>query len=152
MENYEFRKVQIKNCKWHYFDDIIKLEVVDEKSHENILVYDISYATLIDSKLLCIRFDKIDGFIRIYDRTRYLTLFGSGKYVFYNRIRYLVSQKSGITYIFSHFTKMSIDYYDSLTIEKRLTLCNIIIHIKAVLNKDKITTTIRYFEKKACIS
>ena len=75
MENYEFRKVQIKNCKCHYFDDIIKLEVVDEKSHENILIYDISYATLIDSKPLCIRFDKIDGFIRIYDGTRYLTLF-----------------------------------------------------------------------------
>ena len=138
MENYEFRKVQIKNCKWHYFDDIIKLEVVDEKSHENILIYDISYVTLIDSKPLCIRFDKIDGFIRIYDGTRYLTLFGSGKYAFYNRIRYLVSLKSGITYIFSHyFTKMSIDYYDSLTIEKRVTLCNIIIHIKTVLNKDK---------------
>ena len=32
---------------------------------------------------------------------------------------------------------MSIDYYDSLTIEKRVTLCNIIIHIKTVLNKDK---------------
>ena len=84
MENYEFRKVQIKNCICHYFDDIIKLEVADEKSHENILIHDISYATLIDSKLFCIRFDKIDGFIRIYDGTRYLIFFGSGKYAFYN--------------------------------------------------------------------
>ena len=35
-----------------------------------------------------IRFYKINGFIRIYDGTRYLTLFGSDKYyAIYNRIR-----------------------------------------------------------------
>ena len=44
-----------------------------------------------DAKPLCIRFDKIDGFIRVYDRTRYLVLFGSEKYdSIYNRIRYLI--------------------------------------------------------------
>ena len=39
----------------YYFDDIIKLEnfdldnvLIDEKSDENILIYDISYKTLID--------------------------------------------------------------------------------------------------------
>ena len=39
----------------YYFDDIIKLEDFDldnvsinEKSHKNILIYDISYKTLID--------------------------------------------------------------------------------------------------------
>ena len=52
--------------------------VIDEESHENILIYDISYKTLVDSEPLCIRFDKIDGFIRIYDRIRCLTLFDSG--------------------------------------------------------------------------
>ena len=51
----------------YYFDDKIKLKVfdlhnilVDEKSHENILIYDISYKSLIGSKALRIRFDKID--------------------------------------------------------------------------------------------
>ena len=44
------------------------------------MIYDILYETLIDSKLLGIRFNKIDGFIRIYDGTRYLTLFGYEKY------------------------------------------------------------------------
>ena len=100
----------------------------------------IFHNTLADSKPLRIRFDKIDGFIRIYDGTRYLTLFGSEKYEpIYNRIRYLISQKkSGITYIFSHyFTKIKVDSYDSLPIEKRLTVHNAIIHIKSVLNKDK---------------
>ena len=35
------------------------------------------YKTSIDSKPLRIRFEKIDGFIRAYDGTRYLVLFGS---------------------------------------------------------------------------
>ena len=48
----------------------------DKKSHENILIYEISYKTLNDPKLLPIRFFKIDGIIRIYDGIRYLTLFG----------------------------------------------------------------------------
>ena len=67
-----------------------------------------------------IRFDKTDGFIRIYNGTRYLTLFGSEKCdAIYSRIRYLTSQKNDITYIFSHwFTKIKIESYDSLSIEK----------------------------------
>ena len=86
---------------------------------------------LIDSKPLCISFEKIDQFIRIYDRIRYSTLFGSEKYdAIYNRIRYLTSLKSGITYIFAHyFTKIKVDSYDSLPKEKILTLHNAIILI-----------------------
>ena len=78
MENNEFKKVCIINHACYYFDDIITVENVDidnilieEKSHKSILIYDISYKTLIGSKPLRIRFDKIDGFIRIYDGTRY---------------------------------------------------------------------------------
>ena len=51
-----------------------------------------------------IRFDKIDGFIRIYDGTADLTLFGSEKYeAFCNKVGYLVSLKFGITYVFSYY-------------------------------------------------
>ena len=53
---------------------------MDKKAHENILIYDITYKTLIDPKPLRSRFFKIHGFIRIYDGTTYLTLFGSEKY------------------------------------------------------------------------
>ena len=80
MENNELKKVCFKNRMCYCFDDRIKLEdcnldhTLEEKSHENILIYDISYKTLIGSKPFCIRFDKIDGFIRIYDETRYLTV------------------------------------------------------------------------------
>ena len=69
MENNEFEKVHIKNCTC-YFNDIIKLEdfyidniLIDEKSHKNILIYDISYKTLIDPKPLRIRFDKIEDLL-----------------------------------------------------------------------------------------
>ena len=69
-----------------------------------------------------IRFDKIDGFIRIYKGTRYLPLFGSEEYdAIYNRIRYLISLKSSITYILSHyFAKIKIDSDGSLPIEKNI--------------------------------
>ena len=50
-----------------------------------------------------IRFDKIDWFIRVYYGIKYLVLFGSEKNdSIYNRIRYLTSVKSSITYVISH--------------------------------------------------
>ena len=59
----------------------------NEISHERILIYDILHKTLIDSKPLWIIFDEIDGIIRIYDGTRYLTLFGTKIYdTIYDRI------------------------------------------------------------------
>ena len=45
--------------------------LIDEKSDKIILIYAISYKTLIEAKPLRIRFNKINGFIRIYDGTRY---------------------------------------------------------------------------------
>ena len=57
-----------------------------------------------------------DGFIRIYDGTRYLVLLEGEKYAFINsRIRYLMGVKSGITYIIHHnYVKMKVDSYNSL--------------------------------------
>ena len=46
---------------------------------KNILVYNILYKSLIGSKTLFIRFNKIDTFVRVYDGTRYLALFGNEK-------------------------------------------------------------------------
>ena len=53
MEIKELKKVRIKTLRCYYFDDIFKLEdfdidntFIDEKSHKNILIYDISYKTL----------------------------------------------------------------------------------------------------------
>ena len=130
MENNQFWNVRIKNCRCYYFDDIITLQdfyfnniLIDKRSHENILIYDISYKNLIGPKTWRIKIDKIDGLVRIYDGTRYLTVFGSEKYdTIYDRIRYLISLKSGITYVFTHFfAKIKVDSYDSLSIEKMFT-------------------------------
>ena len=69
--NDELKEINIKSC---YFDDIIEIEdfdldniLIDEKSYENILVYKISHNILTESKLLRIRFDEIDGFIRVLE-------------------------------------------------------------------------------------
>ena len=68
-------KVLIKNRTCYYFDDIIKFEdfefdniLLDEESNENILIYDISCKTLIRVKSLRIRFDEIDGLIKVGTR------------------------------------------------------------------------------------
>ena len=111
MENNECKTVCIKSLICYYLCDIIKLEdcdldniLIDKNSHENSLIYDISCKTLIDPKPLRIRLNQIDEFIRIYDETRYFTLFSSEKYeVIYNK----------------------------------MTLRNVIIHVKSVLSKDK---------------
>ena len=88
------------------------------------MVYDISYKTLFGSKPLRIRFDEVDGFIKIYDGVIFLVLCDSGKHdAIYNRIRYLISRKSGITYVFSHnYAKIKVDSYDYLPLEKTLKL------------------------------
>ena len=76
-------------------------------------MYDISYRTLLGGKSLCIRFD-IGGFIKVYDGTRYLTLFGSEKNdSIYNRTRYVIEVKNGIILVFSHYyAKTEVDSYD----------------------------------------
>ena len=67
---------------------------------------------MIDAWPYCIRFDKIDRFIRIYDGIIYLILFGSEKYDFiYNRIRYLVGVKS-------NYTNIKLDLHKFLYLEK----------------------------------
>ena len=46
------------------------------------------------AKPLCIWFEKIDEFTKVYDEIRYLALFGPERYdTMYSRIRYLVSDK-----------------------------------------------------------
>ena len=62
--NDKLKEIDIKNRTCYHFDDIIKTEdfnlnnvLIDEKSYKNILVYNISYKSLIGTKPLCIRFE-----------------------------------------------------------------------------------------------
>ena len=86
-----------------------------------------------------IRFNEIDGFIKLYDGIRYLVLlFGHSWYdEIYHRIKYLISEKSGITDSINHnFSKIRIDSYNSLPTEK-------IIFLEKDSYKDK--SNIQYF-------
>ena len=93
-------------------------------------------------------------FFRIYDGSRYITLFGSENYdAICDGNRYLTSLKNGIPYIFSdNFLKIEADSYNTLLLEKKLTLLDVLINIKLVLDKNKNNTTIRFLWKNACIS
>ena len=102
MESNKLKETVIKNCTCYYFDDFdFDNILIDEKSYKNTLVYDISYKTLFSSKPLRIRFDKVVGFIKIDDGTRYLVLFVPEKHdAIYNRIGYLIHQKAALNMFF----------------------------------------------------
>ena len=60
--NDKLKEITVKNRPCYYFEDIIKFEefdlydiLIDEKSYENILFYNISYKILIGRKPLRIR-------------------------------------------------------------------------------------------------
>ena len=97
-ENNETKEVGIKNRMGYYFDDIIKVQdfdfdniLFDEKSCQRIFIHDVSCKTFIGERFLCIMLDKVDGFIRYYDGTIYLVLFGCEKYyAIFHRIKYLI--------------------------------------------------------------
>ena len=110
----------------NYFDDIINgskinfRNIVDKKLHENISVYNTSYKIPTGPKLLHTRFDKIDGFIMVFDgKIKYLVLFDYGLFdKIWDKIKYDISRKRGIT--------NSINYKN-----------NVIILINSVVHKNK---------------
>ena len=75
------------------------------KNHMKVFfLYDTSYKTFTGAKPLRIRFDKLDEFIRVYDETRYLVLFGPEKYdAVYDRIKYFISKKIAVTYVICYY-------------------------------------------------
>ena len=88
-----------------------------------------------------IKFDKMHGFVRNYDGTRYFTLFGfENSDAIYNRIRYFINLNSS--------AKTKVDFFYFLPIEKRLTMHNVTILIKSVLNRDKNHYYYKVFIKK----
>ena len=74
--NNKLEKSDVKNHAFCYFDDIINIIDLDldnillnEKSYENILIYDVVYKTPYGTKPLRVIFDKVYGYIRKYDGT-----------------------------------------------------------------------------------
>ena len=145
IENNEFKRVFIKNRTCYYFDDIIKFEdfgfdniLLAENPCKSILINNVSYKTLIGAKPLRVISDKVDGFVRDYDRTKYLVLFiPKNNNAIFDRIKYFIP--SCVTYVdTSDYVKIKIDSDDALRLEKHffsLTMHNLVILIKSVFNK-----------------
>ena len=77
----ELKEINIKNRKCYCFDDTMRVcditfndILLNQKSYKNTLIYDVSYKTILVEKPSHIRFDKIDGFIKVHDGLRYLVL------------------------------------------------------------------------------
>ena len=88
---------------------------------------------------MCIKYNKIDGFIKIYNRIRYLVLFDSGWFdKICDRNKYLISEKNGATDSINHNLQGSEFIHVVLYLLKKiLTFCNAIILIKSVPNKNE---------------
>ena len=116
------------------------------------MVYGISYETSVGPKSLRSRFDKIDGLIRVRgSEFKHLVLLDNGLFnKIFDKIKYLISEKSGITdSIINHnFGEIRIDSYNYLPIEKILIFRNVIILIKSVVNKNKINYYCNIFLEK----
>ena len=72
---YKLKKIDIKNRMCYYFHFDFTDILLKKKSYENILIY-IPHKTFLGARSLRIWFEKIDGFIKMYDGIRYLVLFG----------------------------------------------------------------------------
>ena len=95
-------------------------------------------------------FDKINVFIRVYDGTRHLVLFGIEKYDFvYNRIRYLIGANGDTMYTISHnHGKIKAESYDSLPLKTSMTFHNyVILTLSQFLTKIKLTITLNIHRK-----
>ena len=123
----ELKEIGIKNRTCYYFDNKMTVSSVGfndillkKKSQKNTLIYDVSYKHFTGGKPLHIRFDKIDGFIKVYDRIRYLVIFDYQLYdEIHNRIRYPILEKSGITNSINHsFERIRTDSHNFLPTEK----------------------------------
>ena len=136
----------VKNHVCYYFSGIININdldldsiLLDEKSYENLSINDVAYKTLYGAKPLRIIFDMVDGYIRKYDKTKYLSLFHSGeKYeIICVRIRYLIMLKSIIPEVYSHkYTKIKINSDDDLLLKKTINIYNVVTLIKSVFIKN----------------
>ena len=143
----ELKEIDIKNHLPYYFNDIMRVLDTD---FDNILLDKKWYKRYFNLWHFIQNFygwktspyyvQKIDGLIKIYDGIRYLVFFAPERYnlIYYNRIRCLISEKSGTTDKINHnFASIRIDSYNSLSIEKIWTFHNVIILIKSVVNKNE---------------
>ena len=84
--SHKFKDIDIENCKYYFFDDIINKNFfdpnkikTDEKWYKNILIYYIGYMTIKDSKYLKINsvnplyliFNKVNWYFEEINKDKY---------------------------------------------------------------------------------
>ena len=126
---------------------------IDEKIYKNILIYDISHKTFMISKPLRIWFDKIDGFIKLYNGIRYLALLGHSWYDnICDSIKYLISKKMVLKIVLIIILQESELTHITLYLLKKYWLFIMLLYLLSqLLIRMKITITIIYFQKKVRI-
>ena len=85
----QVKDLNIKNCTYYFFNDIINIKnfdpnniEIDKKSYKNILTYCIEYVTFKDSKYIKIYsvkplyliFRNVNGYFEEINKSKYLTL------------------------------------------------------------------------------
>ena len=124
--NNKLKKINIKNHTYYYFVDINNINDLDldnvllnEKSCKTFLIY-VAYKTRYGVKLLYIIFEKVDGYIRKFDGTKYLAFFHSNeKYKrIFAKLRYLIMLKNNISDVYYHkYAKIKFNSDDDLNIK-----------------------------------
>ena len=78
--NNELKEIDSASYACYCFNYIIEIKdfdfdnmLLDKNNAKNFLGYEISYKILIDAKLQRIRFDEVDGFIRVQGVIRYFS-------------------------------------------------------------------------------
>ena len=108
------------------FDDVINIDDLGlDNIHsikQQIKHFDLwCNKNLYDAKSLRIIFEKVDGYVRKYDTTKFLGLFHSNeKYeTIFEKIRYLVLLKNNVSDVYPHkYLKIKIDSDDGVLLEK----------------------------------
>ena len=122
------------------FDFNFDIILLNEKSYEKFLIFDVSFKTQYCARSLCIiMLDKVDGYVRKYDGTKYLALFHSNEnnQIIFYRIRYIIMLKINISDAFSHqYMEIKTNSDDDLTLGKTLNVQNRVILFKSVFNKN----------------
>ena len=155
----KFRDIDIKNCKYYFFDDMINIKNLDlnkikigEKSCKCILIYCIEYVTLKNKECVKINsantlyliINKINGYIKESNGNKYLMLFPTNenkdtlkKYEeLSSKIRGIIRSIANNSDNYDEkYTKIKFNLDDDLPLNKTLELRNMIIVVRSFFHK-----------------
>ena len=152
----KLKQIDIKTCACYYYDDTINGTninfnniLLNKKVYESISVYDIFYKTSVGPKQLCIRFDKIDGFMMVFDgKIKHLVLFHYGSFEkVCNKIKCLINKKAVLQIVLIIILEGPELIHIILYLFN--TFQNVIILIKSVVNKNKSNCYDMFLEKSS---